>query len=95
LNSLYEGLSHVLIEAMTLGTPVIATDAGGNTTLISHGETGLLVSPGDDASLEQALVAVESDPTAAEARALRAQKHMGDFSVPHMLDATAQLLNSL
>lgn len=95
LNSLYEGLSHVLIEAMTLGTPVIATDAGGNKTLVVHGETGLLITPGDDTSLEQALMAVANDPVAARERALAAQKRMEDFSVSHMLDATARLLKSL
>ena len=72
LNSRYEGLSHVLIEAMTLGTPVIATDAGGNPTLVAHGETGLLVPPGDDASLLWALTAVSGDSAAARARSCAA-----------------------
>lgn len=92
LNSFYEGLSHVLIEAMTLGTPVIATNAGGNPTLVADGETGLLIPPGDDTALEQALIAVAQDPTQARERALSGQKRMGDFSVPHMLSSTAELL---
>ncbi|MEK7515502.1 MAG: glycosyltransferase family 4 protein [Patescibacteria group bacterium] len=92
LNSLYEGLSHILIEAMTLGTPVIATDAGGNKTLVIHGETGLLITPGNDASLVQALTIVANDPVAARERALAAQKRMNDFSVPHMLDTTFKLM---
>lgn len=95
LNSTYEGLSHVLIEAMTLGTPVIVTDAGGNATLVAHGETGLLIPPGNDSSLEQALAEVARNPVAARARALAGQKRMEAFSVPHMLEATAQLLTSL
>jgi glycosyltransferase involved in cell wall biosynthesis len=92
LNSRYEGLSHVLIEAMTLGTPVIATNAGGNTTLVVDGETGLLIPPGDDTALEQALISVAQDPVRARASALIGQKRMNDFSVPHMLDATTQLM---
>lgn len=95
LNSQYEGLSHVLIEAMTLGTPVVATDAGGNKTLVAHEETGLLIPPGDDAALERALIAVAQDPAAARARALAGQRRMSQFSVPHMLSATAHLLTSL
>lgn len=95
LNSLYEGFPHALVEAMTLGTPVIATNIGGNRTLVAHGETGLLVSPEDDSSLQEALSAVEKDPIAAHKRAIAAQKHMDDFSLPRMLDATAQLLKSL
>ena len=92
LNSLYEGLSHVLIEAMTLGTPVIATNAGGNPTLVADGETGLLVLPGNDASLEHALVVVAHDSSAARERAQTGQKRMSDFSVPHMLESTVELL---
>jgi len=95
LNSLYEGLSHVLIEAMTLGTPVIATNAGGNPTLVADGETGLLIPPGDDTALEQALIAVAQDPTRARERALAGQKRMDDFSVPRMLSSTAELLKHM
>lgn len=92
LNSLYEGLSHVLIEAMTLGTPVIATDVGGNSELVEDGVTGLLVPPGNDTALELALASVEQNPALARQRALAAQKRMDDFSVPHMLGATAELM---
>lgn len=95
LNSQYEGLSHVLIEAMTIGTPVIATNAGGNTTLVVHGETGLLIPPKDDASLLNALIAVANNPVAARERALVAQKHMCDFSVEAMLSRTSDVLIGL
>lgn len=95
LNSFYEGLSHTLIEAMMLGTPVIATDAGGNKTLVTSGETGLLIPPGDDAALQEALSAVANDPARAQKRARAAQKRMDDFSLPHMLDATVELLKTL
>ena len=95
LNSLYEGFPHALVEAMTLGTPVIATNIGGNRTLVAHGETGLLVSPSDDFSLLDALTNVANDPAAARRRAMVAQKHMEDFSLPRMLDSTAKLLKSL
>lgn len=95
LNSLYEGLSHALIEALTLGTPVIATNAGGNATLVAHEKTGLLIPPGDDIALEQALTEVEQNPATARERARIAQKHMKGFSLPHMLDATADFLKNL
>ena len=95
LNSRYEGFPHTLIEAMTLGTPVIATNTGGNKALVVQGETGLLIPPEDDASLQEALQIVASDPAAARERALAAQKRMDDFSLPHMLNATAWLLKSL
>ncbi len=43
------GLSHVVMEAMALGKPVIASDAGGHRDLLTHGQTGYLVAVGDRA----------------------------------------------
>lgn len=95
LNSLYEGLSHVLIEAMTIGTPVVATSVGGNPELVSDGETGLLIHPSDDTALLKALADVENNPTLAKARAVAGQKRMMNFSVTHMLAETAKLLTKI
>ena len=40
-----EPFGRTLIEAMFLGTPVVATRHGGNIEAIEHGRTGLLVEP--------------------------------------------------
>ena len=43
LYSGYEGLSHTLLESLQLGTPVLASDKGGNSEIVCHGVNGLLV----------------------------------------------------
>ncbi|MFI5013264.1 MAG: glycosyltransferase family 4 protein [Hyphomicrobiales bacterium] len=45
----------VVMEAMALGKPVIAADAGGNPDLVDRSETGLLVPPGDATALAAAM----------------------------------------
>lgn len=57
----HEGLSQALLEAMALGKPVVTTAAGGNTDLITDGEDGLLVPPGDAAALGAALARLLAD----------------------------------
>ena len=57
-----EGLSMVIIEAMARGIPVIATDVGGNPTLVKNAETGLLIPYGSATALAQAMQVVLGKP---------------------------------
>ena len=43
LNTSYEGFSHQILEAMSVGTPVVTTRAGGNPELVEDGKEGFLV----------------------------------------------------
>ena len=62
LNSTYEGLPHVILEAMAAGLPVIATDAGGTGEVVEHEATGLLVPIGDSTALKTAIERLARDP---------------------------------
>lgn len=55
LPSLNEPFGRVLIEAMATGKAVVATAAGGVPEIVVHGETGLLVPPGDPGALAAAV----------------------------------------
>lgn len=94
LNSTYEGLSHALIEAMSLGTPIVATAVGGNPELIVHGVEGLLIPAKDDDALYAALRKVEQEPNTARARAEAARKKSGEFSIDRTLLKLREFLHS-
>jgi glycosyltransferase involved in cell wall biosynthesis len=95
LNSTYEGLSHALIETMALGTPIVATNVGGNPELIISGENGLLIPPKDDEALYAALKNIETHPAEARQRAERAQEKAQQFSIDITIEKLVTLLKSL
>jgi glycosyltransferase involved in cell wall biosynthesis len=55
LNSTYEGFPHVVLEAMALGLPVVATAAGGTVEVVKDQVNGLLVPLGDGGYIRDAL----------------------------------------
>jgi len=62
LPSLREGLPTVVIEAMSYGLPVVASDVGGTSELLLNGETGFLVVPANvDSLIEKLSVLIEDD----------------------------------
>lgn len=56
-----EGMPLVLLEAMAMGLPIVATDVQGNRDLVTNGHNGRLVPLRDVAALRQALVDVTTD----------------------------------
>jgi glycosyltransferase involved in cell wall biosynthesis len=66
LPSLYEGLPLVLIEALTLGAPVVASLVGGAEELLVDGRNGLLAPPRDATALAEAVARVLGDPALRE-----------------------------
>ena len=62
LPSLSEGLPRVVLEALGLGKPVVATRVGGIPEIIEDGRTGLLVSPDDPGALAAAVSQLWRDP---------------------------------
>ncbi|HZU69416.1 MAG TPA: glycosyltransferase family 4 protein [Ktedonobacteraceae bacterium] len=57
-----ESCPTVVMEAMSVGSPVIASRIGGLAELVTHDETGLLVEPGDAPALQQAIRRLLADP---------------------------------
>ena len=95
LNSSYEGLSHVLIEAQMLGIPTIATRVGGNEEIIRNHENGILIPLGDVNALTDALKYLFTNPEMRANIAARAKESAKQFSVETMLSKTAAVLQNL
>jgi glycosyltransferase involved in cell wall biosynthesis len=62
LSSSWENFPHTVVEALAVGTPVIATAVGGVPELVRDGANGLLVPAGDAGALADAIRRVVAEP---------------------------------
>lgn len=89
LSSIYEGLPTVLIEAMAVGTPVVATDCkSGPMEILDGGKYGKLTPVGDVDALAAAVVETLDHPLAAEVL----QQRANEYSLERSLDDYSQVL---
>lgn len=74
LPSLSEGIPLVILEAASLGKPIVASSVGGIPTVLKNKETALLVEPKDAAELSQAIKRLIEDRNLKEEIGLKAQR---------------------
>jgi len=87
-----EGFPLVTLEAMALGTPVVATDLASLREQIVHGSSGYLVPLGDAHRMADSVVALLRDPARARAMSARARRRVEErFSAPQMAEQTQAL----
>jgi glycosyltransferase involved in cell wall biosynthesis len=96
LASSYEGLPNVVMEAMSAGVPVVASDIPGNRELVVHGQTGFLVRIGDRAGFGRFAHKILED-SALQARLGEAGRARiaADFTVEAMVEAHVALYREL
>jgi glycosyltransferase involved in cell wall biosynthesis len=91
-----EGLSNVLLEAMAMGRPVLATRVGGNPAVVQDCETGRLVPPADPTALGAAMLEMLEDRSRSLALGRRARAWVAErFSAGQMVHRHEQLYESL
>lgn len=89
--SRYEGTPIALLEAASLGCPIIASNAGGMPELVTHEEHALLVPPEDPSALARALIRLADDRALARRLGENAQRRVREkFSLENQVRATME-----
>jgi glycosyltransferase involved in cell wall biosynthesis len=89
-----EGLGTTILDAMALGTPVVATAAGGVPELLADG-AGLVVPVRDPAALAQATVRMLTDPALRSASVARAAARVEQYSDARMAEGMRSVYRSV
>lgn len=92
LTSLYEGLSHTLLEAMASGLPCIASNLGGNAEVITSGKNGFLIEPQNVQELAKSLKLLETNEGLRQYMSGEAKASSLNFSLDKTVQAYIDLL---
>jgi glycosyltransferase involved in cell wall biosynthesis len=96
LPSLFEGMGRVVVEAMAMEKPVVASRVGGIPDLVEHGVNGYLVSPGDVKELEHAVFKLLNDPSLARRMGKEGRRKISNqFSAATMADSIDRVYREL
>ena len=94
--ALAEGLGVVTLKAAAAGLAVVACAAGGVPEAVAHGESGLLVAPGDPSALAAAIAELQSDGKKRRKMAIFGRRRMqSEFSIATMGDRHIALYESV
>jgi glycosyltransferase involved in cell wall biosynthesis len=95
LNSQYEGASHALLDVMSLGLPILASNAGGNPELIQDKISGFLFEYNNG---EEILLNLEKLLTEKETRekiSLAAQNKSKEFNWNNVIEKTLAVIKNI
>lgn len=91
LNSAYEGMSHVLLEALYLKRNILASKSGGNSEVIQHEKNGLLFEYNNKEEIKEKMRMVLKGEWKAEF----SENITHTYSIQKMIESTQELLQTL
>jgi glycosyltransferase involved in cell wall biosynthesis len=92
LTSAWENLPHTLLEALAVGTPVVATAVGGIPEVVTDGGNGLLVPPRDVEAIAAAVERLAEDDALRGALAQAARASVEELAEPRILQRIVQAI---
>ena len=95
LNTSYEGLSHTLVEARVIGTPIVTTDIGGNREILRHEHNALLAPLGNQRAFVAAVNRLLTDRELAERLARAGSEGLDHFAWDRLVDETMEILSEV
>jgi len=91
-----EGLGVALLEAMASGVPIVATRVPACEEVLDNGQLGLLVEPGNEHAMAEAILQIAKDPLSSYNRVKEArEKVQREFTIAHMAQEYARCLKLL
>ncbi|MCY3748287.1 MAG: glycosyltransferase family 4 protein [Chloroflexi bacterium] len=95
LNTSYEGLSHTLVEARVVGTPIVTTDIGGNREILTHEHNALLTPLGDHSAFVAAVNRLLTNRELAQRLAHAGSEGLDHFAWDRLVDETMEILSEV
>jgi glycosyltransferase involved in cell wall biosynthesis len=94
LSSAWENFPHAVVEALAVGTPVIATRTGGVGEVLRDGVNGLVVEPGDPAALAEAIERFFAEDGLAESLRAAAAPSVADYAPERVYGRLERILSA-
>ncbi len=95
LNTSFESFSFQVVEAMSVGVPVITTDIGNLREIIENEKDGFLIKPNDSQKMIEIIKSLDSDQVLRQSIIDKAKIKVERFSITNTINELVALFNSL
>lgn len=85
LTSLWEGLPKVIVQALSAGIPVVATDVDGSSEVVKNGINGFLVKPGDVKGIAEKIAHILQKPKGFKFKISNFKSILDEFDIDLMV----------